>query len=310
MPPETVQSFLSAYDVFDKDWDEQKYDDRVKKSLVDYYTVVSHLCSIAQVEKMYIPPVLDPSRKFRDNQNLFEELMARDLGARADSRLLDVGCGRGRIAAHVAAYSGAQVTGINIDPSQLEAARQFALSDNLASQCKFVDADLNNTPYPFLDSSFDGIYQVQVFSYASDREKVFKELFRILKPGGTFACLDYVLKDSFDATNAHHVDLVRRTKPLLGAIGSPRVGDYLSAMQSAGFEIVTSKDLSLNERQSPLIKKASGKWIAHPLGLSLLPKHFRVLVERFVKGGEAFVEADELGILTTSWYFVAKKPDS
>lgn len=45
-----------------------------------------------------------------------------DLGP--GSKVLDVGCGRGRVAHHMATYSGAHVTGINIDHSQVKMAKE------------------------------------------------------------------------------------------------------------------------------------------------------------------------------------------
>jgi sterol 24-C-methyltransferase len=50
---------------------------------------------------------------------------------------------------------------------------------------------LNEIPLPFEDQSMDAVYQVQVFSYSKDLEKLFSDIYRILKPGGRVACLDW-----------------------------------------------------------------------------------------------------------------------
>ncbi|WP_181874935.1 hypothetical protein [Legionella feeleii] len=42
--------------------------------------------------------------------------------------------------------------------------------------------------------------------------------------------------------------------------------------------------------------------------LRLLPKHFKVLFDRFVQDGESFIEADHLGLFTTSCQTIAEKP--
>ena len=134
LPREKVDAFMDSYEIYDHDWaneDElirkmgQDYYNRVKNKLINYYSVLNHLCAIGQVEKMYIPPLMDLSKGIIANQTLFEEMMARDLKVPEDGRILDIGCGRGRIASHIATLTGAHVTGMNIDDDQLQCARRF-----------------------------------------------------------------------------------------------------------------------------------------------------------------------------------------
>jgi sterol 24-C-methyltransferase len=212
LPPEKIDAFLGSYDIYDHDWVDEKqliekmgkdYYATIQKKLVDYYCVLNHLCAIGQVEKMYIPPAIDLSKSIIGNQALFEKRMSRDLGLVQGNRVLDIGCGRGRVANHVASTTGAQVTGMNIDLDQLESAKRFALGSGMEKQCQFQRADLNET-LPFPDNSFDSIYEIQVvFSLAKDPEKVFKEIHRVLKPGGKFACLEWVRLKEYDPKNSH-----------------------------------------------------------------------------------------------------------
>ena len=62
---------------------------------------------------MYIPPLMDKKASVRDNQLLCEESIAREIGLKPGMKVLDLGCGRGRVAAHMTSFSGAQVTGLN-----------------------------------------------------------------------------------------------------------------------------------------------------------------------------------------------------
>src|SRR5437868_8674455 len=89
LPQEKVDAFLSAYCIFDHDWayeDEMRrkmgddYYSEVKRKLVDYYGVLNHLCSLGQIEKMYIPPAIDLSKSVLANQRSEEhtsELQSR-----------------------------------------------------------------------------------------------------------------------------------------------------------------------------------------------------------------------------------------
>jgi len=82
----------------------------------------------------------------------------------------------------------------------------------------------------------------------------------------------------------------------------------------AGFKILLNEDASVGGHQYPLIEKAEGfftavQWILSLLTqIHVLPKHFLTLFERLTKDGEAFVEADKLGLFTTSWQIIAQKP--
>lgn len=322
LPPEKVEAFLNSYNIYDHDWaDEDEliekmgagYYKEIQKKLVDYYSVLNHLCSIGQVEKMYIPPAMDLSASIIANQILYERKMCKDLNIQKNDQVLDVGCGRGRIASHVASFTGAQVTGLNIDPNQLESARQFAKGNCLSNQCTFKQGDLNQVPLPFADSSLDAVYEVQALSLCKNLTSFFKEIHRILKPNGKIALLDWARLPAYSPENPHHVDLMRRVKPLIGAIGTPSIDQYISALEEAGFEILINENASIDGLQAPLIENADKfftrvtKLIHSLVKCRLLPKHFKTLFDRLVQDGPAFVEADRLRISTSCHYIVAKK---
>ncbi|CAK9044821.1 unnamed protein product [Durusdinium trenchii] len=112
------------------------------------------------------------------------------------TKAVDIGCGRGRIAHHVASYTGAHVTGLNIDKEQLRQAVEYAEQTGLSgSQLDFKHANYND-PLPFEDNSLDAAYYVQVLSYSTNLEAFFKEVYRVVKPGGRVAFEDYVLGTS------------------------------------------------------------------------------------------------------------------
>lgn len=323
LPKEKVDSFVDSYSIYDHDWAEeqqiidamgQDYYEKIKKKLIDCYSVWNHLCAIGQVEKMYIPPAMDLSKSIIANQALFEKKMSEDLGLKKGDRVLDIGCGRGRIASHMASLSGAHVTGINIDSTQLELAKKFAMANGLDGQCTFQYGDLNDIPYPFADGSFDAIYQVQVFSLSKNLLGLFQELYRLLKPGGRLGCLDWVCLKNYNPKDPEHLDLMRRTKTLIGAIGTPSAEEYVALLKKAGFSIRIDENASIDGLQAPLIEKADRFYtrltsmIYFLVRYKMLPAHFKVLFDRLTKNGQAFVEADRKRLVTTSYYIVAEKP--
>lgn len=323
LSPSKIDAFMNSYVIYEHDWANEKelteqfgpnYVQEVQKKLVDYYSVLNHLCSIGQVEKMYIPPAIDLSASIIANQKLFEEMLYKDLGIGPNHKVLDIGCGRGRVASHMAQLSGAYIVGMNIDPDQLESAKKFASGHGLSQHCTFLKGDLNEIPYSFPDASFDHIYEIQcIFSLSKDLGKTFKEAHRLLKPGGKLGCLEWTSLDKYDPKNPHHAQLMKRIKPLIGAIGTHSVDNCVHLLKRAGFEILKNENASVGGYQSPLIENADkfftriNRLIKFFVGCKVLPAHFKSLFDRLTKDGEAFIEADRLGLVTTSQYIVAQK---
>ncbi len=322
LSPEKVKAFVDSYGIYNYDWANEEelirsfgadYYAQVKRSVIDYYSVLNHLCAIGQVEKMYIPAAMDLSKSLTANQKLFEKKMCQDLGLGKGSRVLDIGCGRGRIASHVARLTGADVTGMNIDENQLESAWKYVRGTGLAGQCQFKLADLNDLPLPFPDHSFDAVYEVGVFTYSRDLKKLFQEIRRVLKPGGKFACLDWMRLPNYNPQNPHHADLMRRIKPLVGAIGTPSIEEFSGKVQDAGLQVLINENASIDGLQAPLIENADQffsmvtKGVERLVKWKLLPAHFKTLFDRLTQDGEAFVEADRLRLVTSSHYLLAEK---
>ncbi|KAK5630051.1 hypothetical protein RRF57_005766 [Xylaria bambusicola] len=122
LSPQQVDAFMASYEIYNLDWADEdamvaafgtNYQEHVGRCLTAYYSVINHLCSLGDVEKMYIPPLMDKKASVRDNQLLCEESIAREIGLKPGMKVLDLGCGRGRVAAHMTSFSGARVTGLN-----------------------------------------------------------------------------------------------------------------------------------------------------------------------------------------------------
>ena len=325
MPKKKVDAFVKSYDVYNYDWSDEKtiiakfgpdYYPKVKKMVITWYEILNEICVLGEIEKMYVPPAMDLKKGIIDNQNLFEEKMARDLHLKSGKHALDIGCGRGRIANHIASYTGAHVTGINIDKGQLKNAQTFTASRNMSKQCQFKLADLNDLPLPFDAESFDAVYHVQVFSLSKDLGKLMNDIHRILKPGGYFACLDWVSLPAYNPQDPKHASLMRKIKPLIGAIGTPTIKQYTDAIEGAGFEVLVNENASIDGLQWKLIANADKyftnlkKMCYFLVKMHALPAHFKMMMDRFTKDGKAFIEGDKLRIVTTSHFILARKPKS
>ncbi|MEM8837070.1 MAG: class I SAM-dependent methyltransferase [Pseudomonadota bacterium] len=97
-------------------------------------------------------------------------------------RILDIGTGTGW-GARLAAWRGADVTGIDLAPGMIAAAE--TLSANLQPRPNFQEAIAE--ALPFADRTFDGVISTYGIIFSSDPEKAVAEVARVLKPGGRLA---------------------------------------------------------------------------------------------------------------------------
>ena len=61
---------------------------------------------------------------------------------------------------------------------------------------------------PFEDNSFDSAYSIEATCHAPELVEVYKEIFRVLKPGGKYATYEWVTTHLYDKSNPEHVNII------------------------------------------------------------------------------------------------------
>jgi SAM-dependent methyltransferase len=182
-------------------------------------------------------------------------------GLEPGQTVLDLGSGAGIdvfMAARQVGPTG-YVIGVDMTPAMLEKANRNKVqigADNVEFRQGTIEA------LPIEDNSVDVIISNCVINLSPDKPAVFREAFRVLKPGGRLAASDMVTQGHFSPQERADVSA------WAGCItGAEDVADYVAAMHAAGFA-----DVSVQDKGAPEVE------LATTLSLAAAPRLFSARV--------------------------------
>ena len=164
--------------------------------------------------------------------------------------VLDLGSGGGIDVFLASRKVGKQgkVIGLDMTPEMVQKARTNAKEAKLAN-VEFRLGDIENPPLE--DESVDVIISNCVICLSPDKGKVFREMFRVLKPGGRLAIADEVALRPF--SEQERESAANWCSCVTGAITEEK---YLSALEEAGFSMVYAKQLRKPGETNPSVFSA------------------------------------------------------
>ena len=151
--------------------------------------------------------------------------------------VLDIGCGTGGVDIVLARDLGAgKVTAIDVEPQLIERANQRAVDAGVADQIEFILVEPG--PLNFPGDSFDVVFSKDAMIHIPDKDALFRDVLRILRPGGMFAASDWLVGENAETSpewerlsNLSHLSFAVATGPQTAV-----------AIKNAGFEQVSTVD--------------------------------------------------------------------
>lgn len=184
--------------------------------------------------------------------------------------VVDLGAGAGIDALLAAPKVGPEgrVIGVDMTPEMLERARANAVKMGVARNVEFREGVIEDLPV--VSDSADVVISNCVINLSPDKQRAFREAFRVLKPGGKLAVTDVVLsqplpEELLGVANAYAACVA----------GALPAEDYLGAIEAAGFVDLRVSKRPAGELMTGLLDDPSVQAALGGLG----PERVRALAE-------------------------------
>lgn len=155
--------------------------------------------------------------------NMFSDLNLREL------KVLDIGFGLGGVAFYLANTYQIEVAGVEVHSWMVDYAQRHA-PKNIASQLKFAVYDQAGK-IPFKAASFDLVYSKGVLNHVRDKDKLFRQINKMLKPDGLFVIADWIYPEAASDASG---PLVNETQQ-----------SYQEILEKTGFKDISFRDDSI-----------------------------------------------------------------
>jgi sarcosine/dimethylglycine N-methyltransferase len=202
-----------------------------------------------------------------------------------ETRVVDLGAGYGGAARWLAQKAGCKVACVNLSEIQNERNRERSVAAGLGNRIEVVDGSFEDIPYG--DASFEVAWSQDSLLHSGERERVLREVDRVLVPGGEF-----IFTDPMQADNCPPGVL----DPVLARIHLDSLGSiafYRGAAARLGWEECGIVDLThqLVRHYSRVRKELTARRD------DLVPEVSPAYIDRMVQGLSHWIAAGERGHL-------------
>ncbi|MHB8944776.1 MAG: class I SAM-dependent methyltransferase [Bellilinea sp.] len=146
---------------------------------------------IPALNQKWLTPLFDPILRYVMHEEIFKQRLVDQADPQPKDLILDLGCGTSTLNIIIQLRQpAAEVTGLDGDNRVLEIARQKSLRLGL-SAIRWDEGLATDLPYP--TNSFDKVVSSLMLHHLTlpDKRVAFQEVFRVLKPKGSFHIADF-----------------------------------------------------------------------------------------------------------------------
>lgn len=191
------------------------------------------------IHDLVYPAVFGPDEyvgQFSDNSASELAALGTAMALPAGARVLDVGCGRGAVAAFLAERFGWRVTGIDLAGVPLADAerRRRTLPPALAARLAFVAGNVYDRAF---EAPFDGVYGTGAFCHF-EAAHLFARCHALLRPGGRIGFMERVRIGPISPEDWRRLTVDWRCPSVYA------IGEYASALAATGFGSIAVTDMT------------------------------------------------------------------
>ena len=335
------EAHSAAIDGYFRHWGDQNYehDEDEQKRLEDYSALTKHYYNLVTDFYEYGWGSSFHFCRFYKGEPFaqaiarHEHYLAAQLGLTENQHVLDVGCGVGGPAREISRFTGAKIVGLNNNDYQIARGNAWAAKNNMSDKIHLVKGDFMQMDFP--ENSFDAVYAIEATCHAPALEGVYGEIYKVLKPGGKFACYEWVMTDKFDPENKFHQEIKFGVEIGDGIPKMFPASVARAALESVGFKIEQARDLAAEDDDIPWYYPLAGDWryvqsikdvltfartstlgrMVTTYGTGFLekvgvaPKGSRKVTEALEQAAVHLVNGGRLGIFTPMMLYVCTKPE-
>lgn len=154
--------------------------------------------------------------------------------------ILDAGCGVCGPSIDIAQnIEDVKIDAITLSTVQANTARKLVQQADLANRIQVHIGDFHYLP--FADRTFDVVFFFESIGYSCDRQQLFTEVYRVLRPGGSIYIKD-VFRNELPLSEQQQQELAEFDQVYVQK--TPLISELIEAILTVGFQKIESRDLS------------------------------------------------------------------